>query len=165
MRYAPFVSKRVTRTYRQSIDAPPERVFRLVCPVREAEWLDGWQHTMIHSQSGLVEEGAVFSTPSPGEQDTVWVVTRRDPVKRIVEFARFTPGSRVCLLRIAVRSDRRGRSLVDIAYTYTGITAAGNAFVDGLSEEMFLKAVTFWEASMNHWLKTGQQLRKEQGVA
>jgi hypothetical protein len=126
MRNQPFVSKRVTRKYRQSIEASPDRVFRLICPVREAEWLDGWHHTMIHSQSGLVEEGAVFSTPSPGERDTVWVVTRRDPVKRLVEFTRFTPGSRVCVLRISVRSDRKG-SLVDIAYTYTGITTPATA--------------------------------------
>lgn len=31
--------------------------------MREAEWLDGWKHNMIYSESGLVEEGAVFSTP------------------------------------------------------------------------------------------------------
>ena len=38
------------------------------------------------------------------------------------------------MLRIAVRWHTSGRSLVDIVYAYTGITAAGNAFVDGFSE-------------------------------
>lgn len=155
-----FTAKRVTRTYCQTIDAPPEQVFPLICPAREAEWLDGWQFTMIRSESGLVEEGAVFSTPSGGEPDTVWIVTRHDPVERVVEFARFTPGSRVCLLRVVVRPRDTARSAVDISYTYTGLTAAGNAFVDNFTEESFLRAVTFWEKSMNYWLSTGEKLRR-----
>ncbi|MCL4368925.1 MAG: hypothetical protein M1337_07140 [Actinobacteria bacterium] len=62
------------------------------------------------------------------------------------------------MLRIAVRPRGEGRSLVDIAYTYTGLTAAGNAFIDGFTEQSFLGAVTFWEQSMNHWLATGEKL-------
>ena len=94
--------QRVVRSYRQTIEAPPDAVFPLLCPVREAEWLDGWAFTMLYSASGLVEDGAVFSTSSPGEGDTMWVVTRHDRAARRVEFTRFTPGSRTCVLRIAV---------------------------------------------------------------
>ena len=156
----PFRAKRVTKTYCQTIEASPGQVFPLLCPVREAEWLDGWEYTMIYSESGLVEEGAVFTTPSGDEPDTVWVVTRHDPVERIVEFARVTHGSRACLLRAVVRPKEPGRSAVDVSYTYTGLTAAGNAFIDNLTEESFLRAVTFWERSMNHWLATGERLRR-----
>ena len=161
MTTASFTGKRLTRTYRQTINAAPDTVFPLLCPVREAEWLDGWHYTMLWSQSGLVEEGAVFSTPGEGEEDTVWIVTRHDATKRAIEFTRFTPGSRVCVLHIAVGPGTGGRSLVDIAYTYTGITEAGNAFLDGITEESFLDAVTFWERSMNHWLATGNRLKRD----
>ena len=58
-----FSPKRITREYRQTINATPEKMFPLLCPVREADWLDGWRYNMIYSESGLVEEGAVFSTP------------------------------------------------------------------------------------------------------
>src|SRR5512132_2448318 len=107
---APFVAKRITRTYRQTIDAPPDVVFPLLCPVREAEWLDGWQYRMIWSRSNLVEEGAVFSTPGDGEADTVWIVTRHDAARRAVEFTRFTPASRVCVLQLLVAPADPGRS-------------------------------------------------------
>ena len=132
-------------------------VFPLLCPVREAEWLDGWHYTMLFSRSGLVEEGAVFTTPGEAEADTVWIVTRHDPSRRHVEFTRFTPASRVCVLRIAV-APGGGDSLVDIDYTYTATTPAGNTFLDRFTEESFLRAVTFWERSMNHWLATGARL-------
>jgi hypothetical protein len=153
-----FTARRITRTYCQTIDAPPDRVFPLLCPVREVEWLDGWRYAMIYSASGLVEEGAVFGTPGDGEPDTVWIVTRHDAVGQVVEFARFTHGSRVCVLRIAVRPKGATQSFVDVAYTYTGLSPAGNAFIDGFTDGSFLAAVTFWERSMNHWLATGERL-------
>jgi hypothetical protein len=153
-----MTASRVTRTYRQTINAAPNVVFPLLCPVREAEWLDGWQYTMIFSESGLVEEGAVFSTPGDGEADTLWIVTRHDVRERVVEFTRFTPGSRVKVLRIGVTPADQGRSFVDVAYTYTSITEAGDAFIERFTEEKFLGAVTFWEDSMNHWVQTGERL-------
>ena len=157
---ANFIARRATRTYCQTIHAIPERVFQLLCPVREAEWLDGWQHTMIFSESGLVEEGAVFSTPHDGEAETVWIVTKHDPTTREIEFVRFTPASRICVLRIAVRAKGENSSLVDISYTYTGTTPAGNAFIDRLTDEAFMEAVSFWEQSMNYFLQTGKKLIK-----
>jgi len=160
MNSTPFTPKRITRTYRQTINASPEVVFPLLCPVREAEWLDGWRYTMLFSQSGLAEEGAVFTTPGEGEEDTVWIMTRHDAVQWAVEFTRFTPGSRVCVLRIGVKPASQGRSLVDIAYTYTATATAGNAFIDRFTEDAFRGAVTFWERSMNHWLETGERLAR-----
>lgn len=152
---------RIKRKYIQTINASPSEVFPLICPVREAEWLDGWQYTMLFSASGLVELGAVFSTPGSEEADTVWIVTRHDPVQRIVEFTRFTPESRVCVLRVVVTPDGSERSFVDVDYTYTTIAAAGQEFVDGLTEETFRRDVMFWERSMNHWLKTGERLARK----
>jgi hypothetical protein len=157
---SPFTGTRVTRTYRQTINAPPATVFPLVCPVREAEWLDGWRYRMLYSASGLVEAGAVFSTPAEGEADTVWIVTHYDAQAREVAFARFTPNSRTCTLTISVSPAAKDRSSVDIAYTYTGVTAAGNDFLEHFTEDAFLKAMIVWEESMNYFLKTGERLSK-----
>jgi len=65
MHKAEFKAKRNTYSYRQIIHARPDVVFPLLCPVREAEWLDGWDYKMIYSESGVVEEGAepVLSVP------------------------------------------------------------------------------------------------------
>lgn len=158
-----FQAKRAVRTYRQTINARSEVVFPLLCPVREAEWLDGWNYTMIYSASGLVEEGAVFSTSNPGEEDTVWIVTRHDRADRCVEFARFTPHSRACLLKIAVLALGDDRSQVDISYNYTSTGPAGSRFIESWSEREFLDAVIFWETSMNHFLKTGERLSRNSG--
>jgi len=155
-----FSARRTTRTYRQTINSTPEKVFPLLCPVREAEWLDGWQYAMIYSESGLIEEGAVFTTPHKGEEDTVWIVTKHDPGKREIQFARFTHESRTCVLRIAVTANTEHSSFVDISYIYTATAPAGNDFIDRLTEETFLKAVVTWEKSVNYFLETGKKLIK-----
>jgi hypothetical protein len=157
-----FTARRITRKYCQTIQASPDQVFPLLCPVREADWLDGWKYTMVLSGSGLVEDQAVFTTPGAGEPDTVWIVTRHDAAHRAVEFVRFTPGSHVCVLHVDVTPDDPGRSRVHIAYTYTSTSAAGNAFIDRFTEETFLRAVAFWENSMNHWFATGKRLARSE---
>lgn len=151
---------RAVRAYRQTIEAPPAVVFPLLCPVREVEWLDGFAFTMIYSASGFVEEGAVFTTANPGEPDTVWLVTRHDRAARQVEFARFTPGSRTCLLKIAVEPCGEARSFVDVSYAYTALGNPGEEFLKGWTEEAFTRAMVFWERSMNHFLKTGARLER-----
>jgi hypothetical protein len=155
-----FISRRITREYRQTIRAAPQIVFPLLCPVREAEWLDGWRCHMIFSASGLVEEGAVFSTPSEGEADTVWIVTRHDPKAHRVEFARFTHASKTCILKIDVTPKGKSHSYVHISYTYSGIAPSGNDFIEKFTEKAFLESVTFWEKSMNYFLETGEKLKK-----
>ena len=154
-----FTAKRITRSYRQTINATPGVVFPLLCPVREAEWLDGWKYEMIHSESGLAEEGCIFNTPGSGEEDTVWIISKYDKVNHFIEFIRFTPGSRTCVLDISVTARGETGSNVDISYTYTGTSAAGNTWIDNFTEDAFLEAVKFWERSMNHFLEMGKKLQ------
>jgi hypothetical protein len=155
-----FKPRRVTREYRQTINSTPEKVFPLLCPVLEAEWLDGWRYAMIYSESGVAEDGAVFSTPQEEEGDTIWIVTKHDPETCEVEFARFTHESRTCAIQIAVKPKDVSSSYVDISYTYTGIAPAGNDFIDDFTQEAFLELMTFWENSMNYFLETGNRLNK-----
>jgi hypothetical protein len=160
MNKSDFTPRHVTKEYCQTIYISPEKVFPLLCPVREAEWLDGWRYSMIYSQSGLVEEGAVFSTPREGEPETVWIVTNHDPLKHQIQFTRFTHQSRICVLNIGVRSRDESSSYVDIAYTYTGLSPEGNQFIDELTDDAFIADMKHWEDSLNHFLKTGEQLKK-----
>ena len=155
-----FHARHVKKEYCQNINAVPDKVFPLLCPVREAEWLEGWQYKMIHSKSGLVEEGAVFSTPGKDEPNTIWIVTKHDSAIYEVEFTRFTHQSRTCVLNINVHPRGEHGSYVYISYTYTGISPSGNRFIDDLTEEVFQEDMKFWEDSMNHFLETGEQLKK-----
>jgi hypothetical protein len=114
---------------------------------------------MIYSKTGLVEEGAVFSTSYEGEEDTIWIIAKHDPEKHEVEFVRVTPASRASILTVKIIEKDERSSYVDITYTYTAITEEGNKFIDNYTEEFFQGNMKEWENSMNYFLITGKTLK------
>jgi hypothetical protein len=155
-----FKAKRVTRNYVQTIQARPSVVHSLICPVKEAEWLDGWDYQLIFSHSGFAEKGCVFTSRSAGEKDTIWLITKRDDAAYETVFARITPESRVAEVTVRIKDAGRQASRVHITYTITAINEQGNRFVENFTEENFAKDMKFWEATMNHYLATGKALRQ-----
>lgn len=155
-------SGRVVRRYTQTIEAAPDVVFPLLCPVREGEWVDGWAESceVLHSDSGVAEEGCVFRTRAKDGRETVWAVTRHDREARAIEFHRVTPGLLATRLAIAAEGRADGGSAVSIAYTLTPLGVEGRqALVSDWDEPSFARDMAWWEQSMNHWLRTGQVLR------
>ena len=155
-----FQAKHITRSYEQTINADPSKVFDLLCPVKEAQWLDGWDYTLLHSESGLAEEGCVFLSRQEGEKDTIWMITKRDVQNREIEFVRATPESRIARLTIAVDEKAANVSKVKITYVITALCEEGNIFLEAFTEENFEAAMKFWEGSMNYYLETGKKLTR-----
>jgi hypothetical protein len=156
-----FKARRILRSETITVQAKPDDVFSLLCPVRESEWLDGWDYTLIYSESGYAEKGCVFISRSPGEQDTIWLITKRDPLARTITFSRVTPGSRVTELHIQVQGLARDSCRVTVSYEVTAITDEGNRYIAALSVERFRKSMAFWEKSLNYYVRTGQKLQAE----
>ncbi len=155
-----FQAKHIARSYEQTISADPSKVFDLLCPVKEAQWLEGWDYTLLHSESGLAEEGCVFLSRQEGEKDTIWMISKRDVQNREIEFVRATPESRIARLTIAVDEKEAQVSKVQITYVITALCEEGNQFLEAFTEEYFEAAMKFWEKSMNYYLETGKRLRR-----
>jgi hypothetical protein len=145
--------RRVSRTYIQRLCAGPERVFPLLCPVREAEWLARWAPVFVQTASGAAEADCVFSTPEPGH-DAIWYITRHEPENRFVEMIKILPEVTACRLTIQLSAVPAG-SEARVTYTHTSLGPRGDAFVDAYTEEHYLSFMRDWEDRMNHFLRTG----------
>lgn len=152
--------RRATNRYVQRIEAAPEQVFPLLCPVREAEWLPGFEYRMVHSVSGVAELGVVFTTMDDAGTETVWTVTRYRPPTAI-SFFRVTPGLMTTHIDIDIEPGEDG-SHVHIGYTFTALSDAGDRAVVGMSDADWTGKMEGWERAMNHWLRTGQPMKPEQ---
>jgi hypothetical protein len=150
-------SRRLTRNYTQTIRATPERVFPLLCPVREREWVEGWECRLVYSASGVAEGGCVFTTPQPGGPETVWVVADYEPPRRI-RFVRITPRETAVEIEIEVSPQGSDESAVAIRYTYVSLGPRGDRRIDAITEEAWRTDMELWERSMNHFLATGEML-------
>jgi hypothetical protein len=121
-----FAALHRTASCTMRVAAPPAEVFPLLCPVREREWIPGWDAEVLHSRSGLAEPGCVFVTrPSEG-RSLSWVITRQEP-SRAIAFAVFH-GDVVETLLVELAPVDDGTELV-WSRAYTGLEPAGNDWI------------------------------------
>jgi hypothetical protein len=153
-----FQSKRIAHEYIQTNCAPPEQVFPLLCPVREADWVPDWQYHLIHSESGVAELGCVFITPNEDGSETIWQVTEYDPVTFKIAFVWFTPGQLVAQIRIQLAAKSPRETAAHIRYTYTSLSEEGNSLVDHYDRGWFEGKMKSWEVAINHYLRTGRKI-------
>lgn len=109
-----------------TVPARPERVFPLLCPVREYDWIPTWTCEMIHSVSGVAEDGCVFRTHFPRDGGTMtWVVSVYEPPLRI-EFSCVAPERFVMRLKIRLAPGGEERTLIDWRREYLSLSEAGD---------------------------------------
>jgi hypothetical protein len=149
---------RVTRSYTQTLAGPPEEVFPLLCPVRELDWVNGWNPDLVVTESGFSELDCVFVTPGTPE-DAVWVVTRHDSDRWHLELLKLIPGVVVGKIVIRLEAIAEGTS-ADVSYTYTALSPHGEAAIDGFTQEHFDRFMKAWEEELNHYLLTGEKLTR-----
>jgi hypothetical protein len=147
----------VTRSYTQSVCRPPAEVFPLLCPVREAEWVNGWEPRLVLTESGVGETGCIFVTPGL-PQDSVWIMTDVDPEALHIAILKVIPGVVVGSIEIQLRADGEDATEADISYTYTSITEYGDRMLEEFTEEHFRAFMETWENEINHFLVTGTRL-------
>ena len=109
------------------VAAPPADVFPLLCPVRERDWIPGWEAEVLHSRSGLAELGCVFVTRPGDGRRLAWVVTRHEP-PRAIAFAVFR-GDVVETLLVELAPVDDGTELV-WSRAYTGLEPTGNDWIE-----------------------------------
>ncbi len=153
-----FEAKRIRHEWVQTNWAAPQRVFPLLCPVRETEWIPGWRYRMIYSSSGVAELGCIFITTNEDGSETTWIVTEYSAVNFRIAFAWVNPGRVAAEIRIHLEPKGLQETAVHIQYTYTGLTEPGNREVERFNAAWFAHKMQTWEAAINHYLKTGRQI-------
>jgi len=148
---------RATRTYTQRLVADPATVFPLLCPVREVDWIEGWNPPLVVSSSGVAEPDCVFTT-SAEPINAVWYVTRHEPAAGFVEMLKITPTVTACRLTIQLRPIAGGSEAV-ITYSHTSLGPEGDTFVASFTEEFYRGFMQDWESRVNHYLLHGAALR------
>jgi len=144
---------RVVRRFTTLLNAPPRRVFPLLCPVREYQWLPHWRCQLLYSASGVAELGCVFATEFPDRYGReVWVVSQYQPDEKIA-FVLVGPITatryEVTLAAIGEQTEITWRQEV------TGLDREGDRLLEGECEERFAKIMLFVNEQLQHYLQHG----------
>jgi hypothetical protein len=152
---------RATHTYTQRLVGSPDAVFPLLCPVREADWIEGWDPPLVVSNSGIAERDCVFTTTAT-PIEAIWYITRHERDAGFVEMLKITPNVTACRLTIQLRGVPGG-SEADVAYSHTSLGPEGDALVASFTEDYYRKFMQDWESRVNHYLLHGSALRAAHG--
>jgi hypothetical protein len=128
--------KHVERTATFSLPVSAEKVFPLLCPVREYEWIPDWSCKMVYSQSGFAEKGAVFTTKSNPLGKMLWTCTVFEPPKRI-EYLRTLGSSLSVLLELELTTTKNGCDLTWTMKSTFGPSLIGFLLRNKMTEKIF----------------------------
>ena len=142
---------RVRRSYTQNINGRPDEVFPLLCPVREVEWVQGWEPRLVISESGVVEPDCVFVTPDQ-PTESIWVTTRCEPERHRLELIKVTPGLAVGRIEISLEAAGERDTHAHVSYEYTALGYAGEKFVGRFTEAHYEGFMKEWESELNAFL-------------
>lgn len=152
---------RKKHSYAQHLNASPENVFPLLCPVMEVEWVPGWLPELVISNSGVCEQDCIFITPPemPSEPESaIWIVTKYDPEKWALEMYKVAPGHTISKLEIRLEGHSGHGTTAYISYELTAIGAGGEKFMEEFTEQWYEGFMREWEKQMNHYLETGNKI-------
>lgn len=152
-----FKAKRCSISASQTLLATPERVFPLLCPSREYDWIEHWECDLVFTESGFAELGCIFTTDFPGDEKDVWVVDQYIP-NQVIQFIRVSE-NRVIRYRITLFDNGNETTSAQWEQTVTALTEAGNRYVENLSNPEFSQKIKGLESMLNHYLETGKMLK------
>jgi hypothetical protein len=150
---------RVSHSWVQHLNASPEDVFPLLCPVRETEWVNGWSPELVLSHSGVAEPGCIFIMPDK-TAESIWVTTEYVAAERIA-FLKVTPERTVGEIDIRLHREGASGTALDVTYTYTALSRAGEDDVGAFTATAYRAFMEEWERELNHFLDTGKKLAAE----
>ena len=108
-------------TARIQVAVPPAEAFRLFTPRGEQDWAQGWRPRFPAPAPDDTEPGTVFETSAHGQR-TIWLVTDRDPGRRI-SYARLTPSDQAGSVTVTISAVGE-HSEVEVTYLLTALTDA-----------------------------------------
>jgi hypothetical protein len=148
---------RVSRSFTQHLSAPPGEVFPLLCPVREAEWVNDWRPRLVLSDSGFAEPDCLFITPGIPE-DALWLMTVHDPKALCLEIIKIIPGVVVGKISVTLAAEGDNGCTSEITYAYTSLSEHGDRALEEFTDAHFRGFMEAWEKELNHFLSTGAKL-------
>ena len=165
---------RIEVASRAIIRAPREQIFELSCPVREEDWIDGWDssvYELVHSRSGVNEKNCVFrerlSRPllfgEPGP--TTWVTTVHDPDRFALEFLLLFGDIAVLNRRVRLERLDDGATACDCTDTLLLLDRTlSTSELDGLAAKMQGFLYFTWN-TLRHYCETGEALPGQLALA
>lgn len=149
----PNVLKRNVMTFQKTIQATPEKVFLLLCPTKEYDWIPGWECELLHSRSGYAEYNCIFRSDILGTEE-IWICTRFEP-DRAIEYTRVSENI-ATILRITIVDLCNGSITIQWTMTVSALNETGNQMIHHF--DVYRERLQMITQMLEHYLATGTMI-------
>lgn len=152
--------KRIIRVFNTPLSAFPERVFPLLCPVREYDWIPAWQCEIIYSKSGYAELGCVFITDFKDHSGPeTWVVYTYEKNSRIG----FVKTGTHSTTRYSVSLERKQTgSIIQWEQEITSLDEHGDLLLDKMTESVYDGKMKHINKLLEYYLLHGKPMNEHE---
>lgn len=148
-------NKRTLKRFDEILEHSPVRIFPLLCPKKEYEWIEPWRCEMVFSKTGFAEEDCIFTTDYDEDGDVdVWVTTKYEKNKAI-EFIRVNP-LRVIKYGFTLEDIGNNSTHLGVYQQITSLCPEGDRFVDDFSDQDFYDEMDTIFHLLDYYLRTGK---------
>lgn len=143
------------------LEADAKTVFPLLCPVKEVDWIDGWEDvcTLVYTDSGIAEEACIFETDIPLEGKALWICSDYDAKNTQIEYIKHLFGKAIIKWRMIVRDLPGGRSAIHSVYVATSLGKEGKAYVKSMGDKGATELLTGLQERVNYYVTHGRMKR------
>ena len=152
--------KRVVKKHTIILGASKEKIFPLLCPVRESEWLPGFSSKTIFSESGVSELDGIFLTHENKPEEAIWTIPIYQPNK-FIEMIYFQSKVKIVIIKLSLTESSDNKTLLQVEYIYTSLSEKGNEQLRSITDDSFKNQINSWEICFNYLFKTGTRIPEE----
>lgn len=153
-------TSRIERIGHFSLNGMPGKIFPLLCPVLEFDWLPDWKCVMCYSDTGIAELDSVFHTRERLGRTAVWTCITYEP-DTFIEYLAIS-GIDV-VMRLSIRLEEKGpeKTAVTWRMLFTMTSHIGSAIINkAFSEEKYGERIAHLEKVLNYYLKHGSMIKE-----
>lgn len=129
-----------------------EQVMPLLCPVKERDWVPGWEPLMLWSDSGVIETGCTYTTVDPLGV-AIWQVLHYRPELGQIELMKVVADQVLTHIQLDVVSAPRGCKL-KLNYRYTAVGDRGINYLRRFDDLKWQQFVERWQQGIERYLNS-----------
>ncbi len=159
-----FKGNRVAASHAEIIKRSPGKIFPLLCPVQEYNWIDQWDCEIIFSNREGIENNCIFKEYQSGpvlfdsDVPTYWIVSTYDITNRRIQFVLMSDLVAISKIEVEVKKMGDGKSSVSWSMVITGICEEGNKHIGKSTRNKAKLYLTVLGKALKHYCEKGEKL-------
>ena len=165
IKYEPATgNKRIEQSITREINASPDKIFPLACPVEELRWIPEWDYRLVYSKSGVNETNCIFTEEKSGPHffgkpmTTTWVTNIHDSRQKRILFQIMLAEKAIIRFRFDFREVGPDTSSCTWQMVFTAMDEEANQMDDEDIRTKLELLMTFLAEALKYYCENGKMI-------